>query len=314
MCTAGLSVMCPLSIGVRSPSHTATTPCASSWMRDADHHRDHDREEERRVRLQVLDEHAAADHTVGAKLRPPRRTRTIRADTHLWHQQKTSSSSAPAPPAGRPRSTRPAPTSARSSIEGALTEENRLRGTLPLGQLNLTTEVENFPGFPHPGISGPGADARACASRPSDYGTRIVTEDVVDDRPEAPPVRAEGFGRHDASRRTRSSSPPAPARTTSAWSRRTGSRTTASARAPCATARCRASATSRWSSSAAATARARRATTSRSSPATSTSSTAAARQDARQHDHGRAAAEQPEGQAALEHRRRRSARRRREAA
>src|SRR5688500_13933909 len=63
-------------------------------------------------------------------------------------------------------------------IEGALTEDNRLRGTLPLGQLNLTTEVENFPGFPH-GVMGPElmVKMREQAER---YGARVITEDVVD--------------------------------------------------------------------------------------------------------------------------------------
>ena len=61
--------------------------------------------------------------------------------------------------------------------EGAISEENRIRGTLPLGQLNLTTEVENFPGFPH-GIMGPELmmHMKEQAER---VGTRVLTEDVV---------------------------------------------------------------------------------------------------------------------------------------
>ena len=62
-------------------------------------------------------------------------------------------------------------------IEGALTEENRLGGTLPLGQLNLTTEVENFPGFPK-GIMGPELMVNM-RLQAENYGTSIVTRDVV---------------------------------------------------------------------------------------------------------------------------------------
>lgn len=88
-------------------------------------------------------------------------------------------------------------------FEGAVTEENRLAGTLPLGQLALTTEVENYPGFPA-GDLGQYLDSSIAADRRAimpphakegvtgpelmelmrqqavNFGTRIVTEDIVD--------------------------------------------------------------------------------------------------------------------------------------
>src|ERR1044071_7434953 len=62
--------------------------------------------------------------------------------------------------------------------EGAITEENRLAGTLPLGQLNLTTEVENFPGFPH-GIQGPELMMNMRTQAIDLAKARIITDDIV---------------------------------------------------------------------------------------------------------------------------------------
>jgi thioredoxin reductase (NADPH) len=62
-------------------------------------------------------------------------------------------------------------------IEGAHSHENHVAGRLPLGQLNLTTDVENFPGFPD-GVRGP--DLMVHMKMQSvRYGTRVLTEDVV---------------------------------------------------------------------------------------------------------------------------------------
>ncbi len=87
--------------------------------------------------------------------------------------------------------------------EGAETEDNRLKGTLPLGQLSLTTEVENFPGFPSGdmsayldssidpekrrymgphhkhGVSGPEL-MELMRQQAKNFGTRIVTDDIVE--------------------------------------------------------------------------------------------------------------------------------------
>src|SRR5438105_15299694 len=54
----------------------------------------------------------------------------------------------------------------------------RLSGTLPLGQLNLTTEVENFPGFPH-GIKGPELMMAMREQAVNLAGASIVTEDII---------------------------------------------------------------------------------------------------------------------------------------
>jgi len=97
-------------------------------------------------------------------------------------------------------------------FEGALTEENRQAGTLPLGQLALTTEVENFPGFPDGdlesyldnaidksrrqvmaphgkhGVSGPEL-VELMKQQALNFGTRVVTEDIVEVDFESRPFR-----------------------------------------------------------------------------------------------------------------------------
>ncbi|MDA7951949.1 MAG: FAD-dependent oxidoreductase [Pirellulaceae bacterium] len=88
-------------------------------------------------------------------------------------------------------------------FEGAITTENQQNGTLPLGQLALTTEVENYAGFPagdlttfldtaidekrrqimpphqKEGVSGPEL-MELMRQQASNFGTRIITDDIVE--------------------------------------------------------------------------------------------------------------------------------------
>ncbi|MDR1962685.1 MAG: FAD-dependent oxidoreductase [Planctomycetaceae bacterium] len=90
-------------------------------------------------------------------------------------------------------------------IEGAVTQENQEKNRLPMGQLALTTEVENFSGFPPGNLSGyldsaiskgrkemlPPRDAELTGvsgpelvelirAQAVHFGTRVVSDDVVD--------------------------------------------------------------------------------------------------------------------------------------
>ncbi|HVR74245.1 MAG TPA: thioredoxin-disulfide reductase [Planctomycetota bacterium] len=67
---------------------------------------------------------------------------------------------------------------ARANLKPLLLEGFQAGGT-PGGQLMTTTEVENYPGFPHPGISGPKL-MEMFRRQAQDYGTRTFSEDVVD--------------------------------------------------------------------------------------------------------------------------------------
>ena len=102
-------------------------------------------------------------------------------------------------------------------FEGAENEANRLAGTLPLGQLALTTEVENFPGFPagnlesylddsitkerrqfmaphlKEGVSGPEL-MELMKQQALNFGTRVITDDVVEVDLDVQPFRLKTLG------------------------------------------------------------------------------------------------------------------------
>src|SRR5262245_45321535 len=101
-------------------------------------------------------------------------------------------------------------------FEGMPTKENTDGGRPPLGQLYLTTEVENYPGFPFAHLQGfldsaiskelsylrfpaPKDDERHAVTGPDlmllmkqqalNFGTRVVAEDIVDLQLDVQPVR-----------------------------------------------------------------------------------------------------------------------------
>lgn len=90
-------------------------------------------------------------------------------------------------------------------FEGAFSSENQKNGTLPMGQLSLTTEVENYPGFPlgdmgvfletsigkdrmmmlpphdpaQKGVMGPEL-VELMRAQAVAFGTKVVSQDIID--------------------------------------------------------------------------------------------------------------------------------------
>jgi thioredoxin reductase (NADPH) len=101
--------------------------------------------------------------------------------------------------------------------EGAFNEDNRQKGTLPLGQLALTTEVENFPGFPagdmtgyldssiddkkrrymapheKHGVSGPEL-MELMRQQATNFGARVITDDIAEIDLSERPYRMKSLG------------------------------------------------------------------------------------------------------------------------
>ena len=101
--------------------------------------------------------------------------------------------------------------------EGAINSENYAKGTLPLGQLAQTTEVENYPGFPagdmtgyldssiaedkrkmmaphaKEGVSGPEL-MELMRQQAVNFGARVITDDIAEIDLSERPFKVKALG------------------------------------------------------------------------------------------------------------------------